>query len=74
MEIKSMEDLRKMTKEQLINESIGLAKELESSRSESAGLRQAYLQQNDRYACDVDRKNAEIDALILAIRKICRDQ
>lgn len=74
MEMKSVEDLRKMTKEQLISESIGLAKELENSRSESAGLRQAYLQQNERYACEVDRKNAEIDALILAIRKICRDQ
>ena len=74
MQIKTMEDLKKMTKEQLLKEYASCTEEVGNLEAEKRRLQEAFRQNCERYADDIARKNIEIDALTLAIRKICKEQ
>ena len=73
MEIKTIEDLRKLTKEQLINENMRLSEEVGTVESEIARLKEENRWMQESCTGELARKNVEIDALTLAIRKICKE-
>ena len=73
MQMRTIEDLRKMTKDQLIKESMAYIDEIKRMESEAARLKEAYDRMKGSLMTEVSRKNAEIDALTFAIRKICKE-
>ena len=74
MQIKTIEDLKKMTKERLLEEYTNRTEEVGNLEAEIARLHEAFRQNHERHTDEIARKNTEIDALTLAIRKICKEQ
>lgn len=73
MQMRTIEDLRKMTKDQLLEECTDRTKEVGNLEAEIARLHEAFRQNHERHINEIARKNTEIDALTLAIRKICKE-
>lgn len=73
MQMKTIEDLRKMTKDQLFEEYTNRTEEVGNLEAEIRQLQEAFRQNHERHVNEIARKNAEIDALTLAIRKICKE-
>lgn len=73
MQMKTIEDLRKMTKDQLFEECTSRTKEVGNLEAEIRRLNDAFNESHMMHMDEIARKNTEIDALTLAIRKICKE-